>query len=857
MDNLQILIQAILSLKDTTASKNQIAKELPKLESQLQSDKNTRVNIVAGLDIDKSKNLIQSQLNSLVGKTNAPTIKVGLDLGNINATKNITAGLKDIQTQAVKTANAIKNTQSSLLGIDATDVENTSFEVVKEGIDKVLNLEKTLNNAHAAFEKFGQVELAWSKDAGGNLAYITAKITDALGVTEKFRFEVNDIIARWDGSTGSDSGVQKQVQNINKAFTTYTQKLAQFKSTNHEILSGLTQPLSDFETKLNGLKTGASSIDEVATAFKSLQTSASNITQNFSRQLSPIDSAIRNIAKGEETIAGLQAEFRGLANSPKEVNAELTKCATLLQNVKQIESKQGRTDIWSKAYREWIDVVDQLQAKLKMLRKEQINSVSSEIFKTSDLRKADIPYMTKVSNTIEHQMAEIQKMANAKGWQNFEVKGVEEADGKIKALTLTVRDAEGALKQFTMQRAKLDTGRNTRNGLLQVGDVKVIETSIKAQQRLNDEVAEYDRTINSTIKSLNGLANNATFRNNSANTDVQAQRQSIQALITEYETLKTQLQGNVSPEGLKQISTTLTTLKSQFDVVQNECNELKTSLNNAKALNKFGQDVELLRNRIISLREANSKSVKQFGQDYNKLLADADELQLTFTNGKTDFEGLNTANRELRILEGNIKNANKTGHTLFQTIGEQAKKFASWMSLTTIIAGAARSIRNMIREVVELDSAMTSLKKVTDETDATYSKFLDNASKRAKELGTTITDLVESTSEFAKLGYSIDDAAVLGEVASVYSNVGELDIADATASLVSSMAAFGIEAQNAMEIVDRFNAVGNQFSISSAGIGDALQRSASSLKAAGNSIDESIAMITAAKMVGWKCRNTF
>ena len=41
----------------------------------------------------------------------------------------------------------------------------------------------------------------------------------------------------------------------------------------------------------------------------------------------------------------------------------------------------------------------------------------------------------------------------------------------------------------------------------------------------------------------------------------------------------------------------------------------------------------------------------------------------------------------------------------------------------------------------------------------------------------------------------------------------------------------------------------NQFSISSAGIGDALKRSASSLKASGNTIDESIAMITAANVV--------
>ena len=73
-------------------SKKQIAKELPKLESQLQSDKNTRVKIVAGLDIAKSKNLIQSQLNTLANQAKAPTIKVGVDITGTNG-KTTTAYL--------------------------------------------------------------------------------------------------------------------------------------------------------------------------------------------------------------------------------------------------------------------------------------------------------------------------------------------------------------------------------------------------------------------------------------------------------------------------------------------------------------------------------------------------------------------------------------------------------------------------------------------------------------------------------------------------------------------------------------------------------------------------------------------
>lgn len=63
------------------------------------------------------------------------------------------------------------------------------------------------------------------------------------------------------------------------------------------------------------------------------------------------------------------------------------------------------------------------------------------------------------------------------------------------------------------------------------------------------------------------------------------------------------------------------------------------------------------------------------------------------------------------------------------------------------------------------------------------------------------------------------------------------------------MKAFGIEAANVMTIVDRFNEVGNRFAISSKGVGDALVRSASALAAAGNSLDESIALVTAANNV--------
>lgn len=52
-----------------------------------------------------------------------------------------------------------------------------------------------------------------------------------------------------------------------------------------------------------------------------------------------------------------------------------------------------------------------------------------------------------------------------------------------------------------------------------------------------------------------------------------------------------------------------------------------------------------------------------------------------------------------------------------------------------------------------------------------------------------------------------------------------------------------------MHVVDVLNEIGNNFAISSDGIATALQDSASSLMAAGNSLEQSVALIAAANKV--------
>lgn len=220
----------------------------------------------------------------------------------------------------------------------------------------------------------------------------------------------------------------------------------------------------------------------------------------------------------------------------------------------------------------------------------------------------------------------------------------------------------------------------------------------------------------------------------------------------------------------------------------------------------------------------------------NRITVDQFESSLAKVN--SDFKG----------SEKNIRDAGKAAKSFIDKFGGLAEKFSSWLSVQQLVMHLYNGFRKLVTVVIEIDTAMTELRKVTNETEAAYDSFLAGASGRAKELGTTITDIVNATADFARLGYNLEQASQLADAAVVYKNVGDgiENIDDSSSSIISTMKAFNVEAENSMMIVDKFNEVGNNFAISSKGIGDALLRSASALAAGNNTLDESIALVTAA-----------
>ena len=182
------------------------------------------------------------------------------------------------------------------------------------------------------------------------------------------------------------------------------------------------------------------------------------------------------------------------------------------------------------------------------------------------------------------------------------------------------------------------------------------------------------------------------------------------------------------------------------------------------------------------------------------------------------------------------------------------KKFNSimqYLTMTMSIHQVISELRRGIQYIREIDLALTELRKVTSGTKQEYEAFLQTASKTGERLGSTISAVTEATATFAKLGFSMQQASEMAESAIVYKNVGDniASTEDAADSIISTLKGFGMEASESMAIVDKFNEVGNRFAITSQGIGEALRLSASALNEGKNSLDESIALITAANEV--------
>ena len=385
------------------------------------------------------------------------------------------------------------------------------------------------------------------------------------------------------------------------------------------------------------------------------------------------------------------------------------------------------------------------------------------------------------------------------------------------------------------------------------------QNSIKQQKSFEQQIKDSRsqarlNTVNSTIRSAEDINRNAMMIDGVSSESLSKMKelnQAIELLKQKYAEINAK-GGVVSDEDQKDVVNQIANVKK----LSSEVNDLVKEYNNmnddnAKTIGKFngqlnGASIDEYKRQLTEaiMAATNGKaSIKGF---------DAETKTLTYSlkAGSHEFTNYTAAVRGADGALVSIQKETKRAETFIESLTRKTKEIGTYLISSLSLYDVVNKFRQGIQYVREIDSALTELKKVTDETEETYDRFLNTASKTAGKVGSTIKEIVSSTADWARLGYSMEEAAQLAESTSVLLNVSEFSsIDDATSALISTMQAFGYAAKDSMHVVDVMNEIGNNYAVSSDGIATALQDSASSLMAANNSYQEAVALIASANKV--------
>ena len=233
------------------------------------------------------------------------------------------------------------------------------------------------------------------------------------------------------------------------------------------------------------------------------------------------------------------------------------------------------------------------------------------------------------------------------------------------------------------------------------------------------------------------------------------------------------------------------------------------------------------------------KSNPELNMELQRLIASSKQLSTS--------ADLKQFNAELNTFKARCRSAGVATKSLSDSFKAAWKNFSFFFGASRAIYVVTTRTKELITNVKNLNSAMIELRKVTDETEGSYDRFLTKAKANSKDVGMGLSEYVNATADFARLGYSVSESNELAKVAAMYKNVADdMESVEAgTSTLISTMKAFNVESDDAVSIVDKLNEVSNKYAVTSGNLGEGLGNSAASMAIAGDTLDETIALLTA------------
>lgn len=823
-----------------------------KLTTQLDAIKVSIDNVSTAISGIKFDDSTLQAFREIIGSLNTTIQQLSKSITELDGkpiiSKTATTGIAQT-TQEIQKAEAetqkLKQATEQIKPIGNALITPDTIKTFERQVKQIIYDEKELEQiTRDSFSQFGDVTTKTVKASSHEIASFVVTVKDsARQIEESLRFSLRDSsdgkskLYLYQGSSGSDNYARqletdrKQTERNTAAVTNYTSKLKILKDEyldvnaskpiqNSKNIEHLNSLYDEAIAKVNTL--GTATKESFASSEASVKAAIAEIRSQVKiyREVESMANQLR--AKPIETIKGEQIQLL------REFEAKIESSGIALERLKSYSISDlsvklgGVTD--RQSLTEYLNMLVVAKAEFKALQAEQ------QIEKQAEKAETD-----KVTTAYKELLSTIQQIRNI---QTNLLKLDETKDSN------QILELEGQLKRLQESYQAIRQAFNSKFSSEQTTEINsALQTTIDKMATVQ---AKIDDVKASSVRSIKDNISNGTLENQ------------IQTIENNYRRL------GLTEEQIAQKTQMLRSLLSSMDasndiesVISDYTKfeqELTTVQNNVRAVNREQQklrDEANLTNKKTTLNSQIDVWLKKHSAAASEFGARLREIQQEIATA--DGKKLTNLQREFQEIKRQAELAGKATMTLGDKLKSKLGSLATYFSATMLISYAAQGIRDMYNNVLEVDSAMTELYRVTDLTDEQYNQLYDNMVAGAKKYGVALNDIIESTASWVRLGFEANTANQLAEITAMYQHVTDLDNDTAVKNLVTAYKGYqeellnvsdGDSAKAVTRVADVYDKLGNEFAVTAADVGEGLRRSASSLEMAGNSFEEAAGMST-------------
>ena len=178
-----------------------------------------------------------------------------------------------------------------------------------------------------------------------------------------------------------------------------------------------------------------------------------------------------------------------------------------------------------------------------------------------------------------------------------------------------------------------------------------------------------------------------------------------------------------------------------------------------------------------------------------------------------------------------------------------------------MIFSVQSAFRKLVEETVSVEKALKEINILLGLNKQSLGAFASELFEVSSSAGQAFGVAAEAAAEFSRQGLSAAETLTRTKDAMVLTRLSGLDMQASVVALTAALNSFRSEALTTTEVVDRMAAVDAAFAVSSADLAEAIRRVASSAESANVSLNETIAVVTAAQQItargGAKIGNAF